>query len=397
MKRIVFLILFSSFFVLKAFSCFNYYYSLNKEGNLTALGEEWKFPFNKNFNLERNVSRLKKLETKLQKEKNYMLLSDYAVCLTKLGKNKEALQILVQLYKHYPNEYKIAANLGTAYELNALPDSALKYIKRDMELNPNDHEGSEWVHVKVLETKIAQSKNPSWLNDHSVLQLSDKQKKDTNVLKQISIQLQERVPYSPGPNEIMVSIFTDLGDLSANLKSIEYARAYYQIAQKYYGGKSPALADKIKAMEKLMNKYASVDVPKPPSMEQTNAKIGYFRYTELLTDNDLQHYVVNWSKINTKVDALLAYVDFTKTVEAAKDSALRGGSKQADGLKLIPETGNKIIKKDSSNNQTKAISGPKAWEAEQKDSSEKNHTLIYVLAAIFIACAGYLVVKKNKK
>lgn len=52
----------------------------------------------------------------------------------KLGKADVALEILKELNYHYPNEYKIVANLGTAYELNAELDSALKYIKKGIKL-----------------------------------------------------------------------------------------------------------------------------------------------------------------------------------------------------------------------------------------------------------------------
>ena len=263
-----------------------------------------------------------------------MLLSDYSVCLLKLGKTKEALEILKHLYTHYPNDYKLAANLGTAYELNGQVDSALKYIKRDMQLNPNDHEGSEWVHVKVLETKLALQKDPSYLNNHTVLQLDEKSKHDSATLKQLYIQICERFPFTPGPDAIMASLFTDLGDIMANIKSIEYAKAYYQISKNYYGNKSPVIDEKIKEMGKLINKYASVqpDYVKPTESVGMKHKLGGVAYKTLLDDNN-RGYTVNWAKINTSTSSLLAMVDFTMTEEQAKKAT----DNQNDGLKLIQE------------------------------------------------------------
>src|SRR5687768_9054517 len=113
MKKLVFLFVFS-IAGLSALACLNYYYSVDKEGHLQPLPDSLMEPFNKNFNKELNVSKLRKLEAKLKKEKHYMLLSDYAVCLMKLGKAQEAVNILSVLYRHYPTEYKIASNLGTA-------------------------------------------------------------------------------------------------------------------------------------------------------------------------------------------------------------------------------------------------------------------------------------------
>lgn len=33
--------------------------------------------------------------------------------------------------------------------------------------------GSEWLHVAILETKLAMAKDPAWLRSHSVLMLTD--------------------------------------------------------------------------------------------------------------------------------------------------------------------------------------------------------------------------------
>ena len=399
MKKTLFLLIILALSIIKSFACGNYYYALDKEGNLVPLGYNWKFPFNKNFNLELNVTKLKKLETKLKKEKNYMLLSDYSVCLMKLGKQKEALEILRALYKHYPNEYKIAANLGTAYELNGQVDSALKYIKRDLQLNPNDHEGSEWVHVKVLETKLELKKNTTYLKDHSVLQLNEAQKKDSIVLQHISIQLQERVPFTPvttTPDDIMISLFIDLADISANIKSIEYARAYYQIAKKYYGSKLPLLDEKIKEMEKLMNKYSSVKPKRDRSFEGEREKVGYFKYQELLTDNNYSNYKVYWEKINTDVNSLLALVDFTKSVQEVKDSANSNSSKQTDELKLIPEHIDSVVKIDSTTKTNKLTADSRTTEIEKQIKSDINYTWLYILGSVVIICLGYFLVKQFK-
>ena len=71
------------------------------------------------------------------------MLSDYAVYLMKAGRVDESLAILKELNKNLPQEYQIAANLDTAYELNGELDSALFYIKRGIEINPDAHAGSE--------------------------------------------------------------------------------------------------------------------------------------------------------------------------------------------------------------------------------------------------------------
>jgi len=293
-------------------ACFNNYFTLDKKGQF-HIEDDQRTAFNKNFNKDLNVQRLQRLYAKLQKEHDYKYLSDYALCLAKLGKANEALELLKELYKHYPNEYRLAANLGTAYELCGQVDSALKYIKRDMALNLNDHLGSEWVHVKVLETKLELKKNPDYLTGHTVLQLTEKQKNDSAVFHQLNLQVRERFPFTQGPDAIMASLLTDLGDISANVQSIEFAKVCYQVAKKYYGDKSPALDDKISTVQQLMKKYAAKEVMTTPiEADATNIKTGYISYEHMLDNNDTKHYTINWARINTNTGSLLQLVDFRK-------------------------------------------------------------------------------------
>lgn len=62
----------------------------------------------------------------------------------------------------------MAANLGTAYELMGKDELALEWIRKGIERNPESHQGSEWLHVRILEAKIGLKKDPDWLKGHSV-------------------------------------------------------------------------------------------------------------------------------------------------------------------------------------------------------------------------------------
>jgi tetratricopeptide (TPR) repeat protein len=381
MKKIFFLFLMLSAFA--SWSCGNYYFALNKEGNLVLLGYTWSYPFSKNFNLKKNATKLQKLEDKLKKDKNYMLLSDYSLGLMKLGKNKEALELLKELYRHYPGEFRIVSNLGTAYELSGQPDSALRYIRLGLALNPHDHEGSEWIHAKILETKLELRKNPAFLKDHTVLQLTEKQKKDTLVLQHLSIQLQERVPFTPAPDEIVASLFVDLGDLAANVGTINYAHVYYMIAKKYYGSTDPAIDRKVKEMESLMNKYASVKPDPQPGHEGMASKIGKLRYQELLTDNNKEDYQVDWSKINTDVPSLLAMVDYSKTPKQIRDS-IAANKSATDELTLIPDEHDSLAKEVPADTSKKKTSLEALKEGGfTEDDTPMETTYIVLWAGVF--------------
>lgn len=312
MKKLILflLILLLNFNQVKA--CLNYYYTVDSHGHLHPTDPIDRI-FNTNFNLQLIESKLLKLEKQLKQKSDYKLLSDYTVLLMKAGKIKESLTILETLSKYYPNEYQIAANLGTAYELNGELEKAIRYIKRGMKLNPNAHDGSEWVHIKVLETKQKLVHDPTYLVTHSVLQLNDKNKNDSAIRAQILIQVKERFPFSPGPNEIMASILMDLGDCYANTHSIEFAKAIYTVAKKYYGSKDKRIDDKINQMLKLRNKYVNVDVVERTNVEGDNQKVTGIQYFTLLTDNNPTEYQINWSQILTNSDKLLTLAALKET------------------------------------------------------------------------------------
>jgi tetratricopeptide (TPR) repeat protein len=376
MKKFLLFLLLQLVFSFGAKACLNYFYSLDKNGNLHYIGEMSSLPhaFNKNFNKELIVSKIKKLNMQMEKDHSIMALSDYAVDLLKLGKVNEALDIFVELYSNSPNEYKLASNLGTAYELHGDVDSALKYICRGIELNPNDHDGSEWIHVKILETKKKIATNPKWLDTHSVLELSEMQKRDSTVRNQLFIQLQERFPFVPGPDAMMASLFEDLGDISANTNSIEYAKVFYNIAREYYGSKSDKLENKIREMEKLLGKYASVRPPEDRLIEGDNAMLGFMSYKTLVEDNDTKHYQVDWTKLISDPKTLLAKVNITMRMKMAGN--------------------NPVVSSDSSSVKEFSESDP---ATEKKKDPNRLGNLIWGITAFLILAGGVVALGRKRK
>jgi hypothetical protein len=60
-------------------------------------------------------------------------------------------------------------------------EKALRWIREGLRRNPNSHSETEWLHVLILEAKIAAAKDPEWIKTHSVLAL-DFGNSDTAVL-----------------------------------------------------------------------------------------------------------------------------------------------------------------------------------------------------------------------
>lgn len=343
-----------------SFACLNVFYGVTNEGKSVRLNEHGFFsPFNKNFNVKKEEKTIKELHQKLvtDSSSNYMILSDYAVSLMKLGKAEIARDLLIELYKQHPTEYQLASNLGTAYELTSQVDSALKYIKRGIELNPTDHQGSEWIHVKILETKKTLQNDTLYLKSNTVLNLSETQKKDSLIFQQLLIQLQERVPFSQGPKDkIMASLFEDLGDLSANTKSIEYAKAYYEIAKYYYGSSSTSLLRKSTSIHRNYHRTKHNRIKHNAELRKKNKGSDYqhagymrmnlFKYEKILINQNKSKHQMNWSSISTNVDSLLNLIGMKKELIEVKEKVIQ------DTLSSISQTEEKTVisaKKEKTN------------------------------------------------
>lgn len=173
---------------------------------------------------------------------DYKIWSDIAVNLMKLGKADSAVKILAPLVAKYPKEYNILANLGTAYELVGALDSALKYISKGFEVNPQSHNGSEWIHVKILEAKILEKQSPGWLAMNPIVEIQDiverfKGLKESRLVytanRHFSYQIRTRAPFTPAPNKVMANLMTALGDFNTEHGTYENALLAYANALEY--------------------------------------------------------------------------------------------------------------------------------------------------------------------
>lgn len=199
--------------------------------------------------------------------------------------------MLQGLYRQHPGEYALAANLGTLYELNGKPDSALFYIRRGMALNPQSHQGSEWVHVRILQAKLNGRKDPDWLARHSLLGLradaiKEAPKGDTwywDIIHHITYQLRERIPFTPAPDRLMARLLKEYADLLAQELSIESAFTAYQMALVYDPADADGNRQKLGELSPLLKKagihepdleYYFPTAPQAPADGETAAGAG---------------------------------------------------------------------------------------------------------------------------
>jgi hypothetical protein len=161
-----------------------------------------------------------------------------------LGRSKEAVELLEQLEKEQPGKYFIAANLGTAYELSGDNEEASRWIKEGIRRNPDSHEGTEWLHVKILEAKIAQQKEPRYFEQHSVLELlpekigeeiivGEKRLSPKQLGEAIQHQLVERLQFVKPSDPAVASLLFDYAAIEAATKTLESAKDLLQMAIAY--------------------------------------------------------------------------------------------------------------------------------------------------------------------
>jgi tetratricopeptide (TPR) repeat protein len=182
---------------------------------------------------------------------DFQVRNDYAANLIRQGKTRRAIDILESIEQSHPGEYIVAANLGTAYELNGDIDRAQRWISEGIQRYPNLHQGTEWLHLRILEAKRGLAKDPNWLQTHSVLDF-DFGKDDVpkfppvwgamgeqRVLSALHYQLHERLAFVSPPDPIVGELLGVYADQTAVLWPVDYAIPLYDLALSF----KPAHAD----------------------------------------------------------------------------------------------------------------------------------------------------------
>lgn len=199
-----------------------------------------------------------KLYEKFLETDSLHYLSDYAAALIYLGKYEEAKRSYQKIERELPNQYTTASNLGTLYELMGQPDSALIWINKSIAINPRSHAGSEWIHIKILEFKLASDQDikASILGldfGNKAVPANPKNYELDELKRHIWYQLGERLPFVGDTNQIVGNIYFDLGNLIAQTEDVQAALESFHEAEKY-GYDSELLQLRIEALEKLAKK-----------------------------------------------------------------------------------------------------------------------------------------------
>lgn len=183
--------------------------------------------------------------------KNLNFLSDKGLILIIQGKYQEAIELYNKIEKSDPDRYSTASNIGTAYELMGNNEKALYWIEKAIEIMPDSHYGSEWIHANILKAKIKgdQYITSQFLINHDFgntkIPVSTLNKKQLHSLReQLYYQLNERMTFVKPVDKIVAQLLFDLGNVSYLYGDKEEAMEDYEKA-KEYGFKDPLLKERI--------------------------------------------------------------------------------------------------------------------------------------------------------
>jgi hypothetical protein len=187
------------------------------------------------------------IQAELRNSSDFTNRNDFAVSLIYQGRYEQAIAVLEQSEKDHPGEYFTAANLGTAYELAGRDEDAMGWITEGIRRNKESHEGTEWLHVKILEAKIKAATDSSYFQHHSVLDLDFTQiardddslsvggqlRALTEVQKALQYQLEERLQFVKAKDAPVASLLFDYAAITAATQTLEAAKELLQLAVEY--------------------------------------------------------------------------------------------------------------------------------------------------------------------
>jgi tetratricopeptide (TPR) repeat protein len=224
-----------------AFACINEYRAL-VDGKIenTSVGESQRLTAR--FDEKYVLSRLKQADSTYRVTGNLKDFSDYGAALIYAGEYNKALEVFREIERNQPGLYATAANKGTAFELMGELDSALFWIAKAVKINPESHQGSEWIHVKVLEAKVKFKDDESELWDYDVLSLGfgngkiPENSKNHQLLRlydQLRFQIMERMFFVKPKDPILAKLLFEFATVIALLENVESAMPVMEQAGEY--------------------------------------------------------------------------------------------------------------------------------------------------------------------
>ena len=121
----------------------------------------------------------------------------------------------------------------------------MKWIKKGIQINSDSHEGTEWLHQLILETKIKLEKQPNYLNNYRMIKLPNTINESTiidisgtkhavvAVEKAILYQLEERLLFVKPTDVIVADLLYIYSKIQTSSTPYEPAKALVALALEY--------------------------------------------------------------------------------------------------------------------------------------------------------------------
>ncbi|MGN6153394.1 MAG: hypothetical protein ACTHOH_15530 [Lysobacteraceae bacterium] len=196
--------------------------------------------------------------------------NDLAVNLIRQGETTAAMRLLVANERDFPGRPETAANLGTALELAGFDAIALRWIRIGIQRNADEHEGTEWLHARILEAKVAARRDPGYFATHSVAGVrfedmvlpplptayppgNDGRPVSSFGLNQaLSYQLHERLQFVRSSDPVVANLLLDWATLNLAGGAIEDAKALYGLAVRYGARSTPLMQARLARIDAIL-------------------------------------------------------------------------------------------------------------------------------------------------
>ncbi|MBL7950932.1 MAG: hypothetical protein JNM62_04375 [Flavobacteriales bacterium] len=151
---------------------------------------------------------------------------------------QRALELSTQLVTALPNEYTVVITHAAALELNGRAADAVPYMQRALELNSGSHQGSEWIHLRLLKERVRGGTPDPWaligvdLRPGGVLHASA----DVDLLKlvkQVHYQVNDRRFFTPEHDPLYGALLFVYADLLTLNNYASQAEGMYTMAAEY--------------------------------------------------------------------------------------------------------------------------------------------------------------------
>lgn len=231
--------------------------------------------------------------------------NDFVIALIYSGAYQRALDLSTELFELYPEEYNVVITHAVACELNGLDRDALVNLQHAIQLNPQSHKGSEWIHVNILKAHTAHRYDPTPaeligidISSDSFAAQAQRPRLDT-LLAQLHYQIHDRMYFADKGGDktfgAMLYAYADLlyltGYRSVSIKYYEMALEYgyepatvnrrYQIARTYDD-----------RLSELRNREVLIADAKKKAQRDWDVNLRYF---DLLRDNSRLRRALYWT------------------------------------------------------------------------------------------------------